>query len=434
MEFVIIGLLVVVIILIIIDIVLKKNKTEQLDYTRLDDKFKSNIELVNSNNNLLFEKLNIKFDGLEKNIKELENNFSQTKELLNTKLEYLLLNNNEANDKIKEKLSLEIKEFDKSMNLAFRQLKEDVNNDLEKIRKDNSEKIDKINETVNEKLEKTLEGKLKQSFDTVVEQIGGVNKAIGEIKGLANDVGSLKKVLTNVKTKGIVGEVILGNIIREILTPNQYEENIVLKANSKDPVEFAVKMPNGDGFIYLPIDSKFPLESYHKIKDAMEAGDADALKENRKILALRLKTFAKQISDKYIDITKTTDFGIMFLPIEGLYIEALELGLFDEIQREYKITLAGPTTLTAILNSLQMGFKTLAIQQKSADVFKLLEAIKAEFNRFAQTLEKTQKKIGEAGSELDALVGTRTKKIQSKLKNITEISYDDARLILDEDE
>ena len=193
-------------------------------------------------------------------------------------------------------------------------------------------------------------------------------------------------------------------------------------------------MPNGDGFIYLPIDSKFPLESYHKIKDAMEAGDADALKENRKILALRLKTFAKQISDKYIDITKTTDFGIMFLPIEGLYIEALELGLFDEIQREYKITLAGPTTLTAILNSLQMGFKTLAIQQKSADVFKLLEAIKAEFNRFAQTLEKTQKKIGEAGSELDALVGTRTKKIQSKLKNITEISYDDARLILDEDE
>ena len=434
MEFVIIGLLVVVIILIIIDIVLKKNKKEQLDYTRLDDKFKSNIELVNSNNNLLFEKLNIKFDGLEKNIKELENNFSQTKELLNTKLEYLLLNNNEANDKIKEKLSLEIKEFDKSMNLAFRQLKEDVNNDLEKIRKDNSEKIDKINETVNEKLEKTLEGKLKQSFDTVVEQIGGVNKAIGEIKGLANDVGSLKKVLTNVKTKGIVGEVILGNIIREILTPNQYEENIVLKANSKDPVEFAVKMPNGDGFIYLPIDSKFPLESYHKIKDAMEAGDADALKENRKILALRLKTFAKQISDKYIDITKTTDFGIMFLPIEGLYIEALELGLFDEIQREYKITLAGPTTLTAILNSLQMGFKTLAIQQKSADVFKLLEAIKAEFNRFAQTLEKTQKKIGEAGSELDALVGTRTKKIQSKLKNITEISYDDARLILDEDE
>lgn len=434
MEFVIIGLLVVVIILIIIDIVLKKNKKELIDYTRLDDKFKSNIELVNSNNNLLFEKLNIKFDGLEKNIKELENNFSQTKELLNTKLEYLLLNNNEANDKIKEKLSLEIKEFDKSMNLAFRQLKEDVNNDLEKIRKDNSEKIDKINETVNEKLEKTLEGKLKQSFDTVVEQIGGVNKAIGEIKGLANDVGSLKKVLTNVKTKGIVGEVILGNIIREILTPNQYEENIVLKANSKDPVEFAVKMPNGDGFIYLPIDSKFPLESYHKIKDAMEAGDADALKENRKILALRLKTFAKQISDKYIDITKTTDFGIMFLPIEGLYIEALELGLFDEIQREYKITLAGPTTLTAILNSLQMGFKTLAIQQKSADVFKLLEAIKAEFNRFAQTLEKTQKKIGEAGSELDALVGTRTKKIQSKLKNITEISYDDARLILDEDE
>ena len=193
-------------------------------------------------------------------------------------------------------------------------------------------------------------------------------------------------------------------------------------------------MPNGDGFIYLPIDSKFPLESYHRIKDAMEQGDSDALKESRKQLSVLLKTFAKQISDKYIDITRTTDFGIMFLPIEGLYIEALDLGLFEEIQREYKVTLAGPTTLTAILNSLQMGFKTLAIQQKSADVFKLLEAIKSEFNRFAITLEKTQKKIGDAGAELDALVGTRTKKIQSKLKNITDISYDHARLIIDEDE
>ena len=285
-----------------------------------------------------------------------------------------------------------------------------------------------------EKLEKTLEGKLKQSFDNVIEQIGGVNKAIGEIKGLANDVGSLKTVLTNVKTKGIVGEVILGNIISEILTTNQYEENVATRPKSTERVEFAVKLPRkDDGFIYLPIDSKLPLESYNKIKEGMDNGNPELIKEGRNDLKQALKKYAKDVSTKYIEVPNTTDFAIIFLPFEGLYIEALNLGLFEEIQREYKVTLAGPTTLTALLNSLQMGFKTLAIQKKSSDVFKLLGAVKTEFSKFAETLQKAQKKVDEASNELDNLVGTRTRMIQSKLKTIEYLDNEESKELIEQE-
>ena len=212
---------------------------------------------------------------------------------------------------------------------------------------------------------------------------------------------------------------------------DQYEENIVTKKNSSERVEFAIKMPGtDDDAVYLPIDSKLPLESYHKIKDGMETGNPDVIKEGRKELRNNIKKFAKDISEKYIDVPNTTDFAIMFLPIEGLYIEALDMGLFEEIQREYKVNIAGPTTLTAILNSLQMGFKTLIIQKKSADVFKLLGAVKTEFNKFAATLEKTQKKVGEASDELDKLVGTRTRMLQSKLKNVDSLDVSEANELL----
>ena len=266
----------------------------------------------------------------------------------------------------------------------------------------------------------------------MIEQIGGVNKAIGEIKGLANDVGSLKTVLTNVKTKGIVGEVILGNIISDILTVGQYEENCVTKEKSKERVEFAIKMPSDDNsFIYLPIDSKLPLESYHKIKEAMDNGNPELIKEGRNELRFAIRRYAKDINTKYIDVPNTTDFAIMFLPIEGLYIEALNMGLFEEIQREFKVNLAGPTTLTAILNSLQMGFKTLAIQKKSSDVFKLLGAVKTEFEKFAKTLQKAQQKVDEASNELDTLVGTRTRMIQSKLRSIEYLDEEESKELLE---
>ena len=376
-----------------------------------NEKLENQTRLLKESNNLLFRSLEIKFDNLEK--------------LTNKTYKDL-------NEKLKEKLSKELKEFTVTTKEELNKINLTLEKELKEIREDNTKKLDKINESVNEKLEKTLEGKLKQSFDNVIEQIGGVNKAIGEIKGLANDVGSLKTVLTNVKTKGIVGEVILGNIISDILTVGQYEENCVTKEKSKERVEFAIKMPSDDNsFIYLPIDSKLPLESYHKIKEAMDNGNPELIKEGRSELKQSIRKYAKDINTKYIDVPNTTDFAIMFLPIEGLYIEALNMGLFEEIQREFKVNLAGPTTLTAILNSLQMGFKTLAIQKKSSDVFKLLGAVKTEFEKFAKTLQKAQQKVDEASNELDTLVGTRTRMIQSKLRSIEYLDEEESKELLE---
>lgn len=401
-----------------------------------NEKLENQTRLLKESNNLLFRSLEIKFDNLEKIT-------NKTHQEVNEKLDYLYKfnyeffnkfqkDNNEEYEKIKEKLTKELKEFTLTTKEELNKINLTLEKELKEIREDNTKKLDKINESVNEKLEKTLEGKLKQSFDNVIEQIGGVNKAIGEIKGLANDVGSLKTVLTNVKTKGIVGEVILGNIISDILTVGQYEENCITKDKSKDRVEFAIKMPSDDNsFIYLPIDSKLPLESYHKIKEAMDNGNPELIKEGRSELKQSIRKYAKDINTKYIDVPNTTDFAIMFLPIEGLYIEALNMGLFEEIQREFKVNLAGPTTLTAILNSLQMGFKTLAIQKKSSDVFKLLGAVKTEFNKFADTLQKAQKKVDDASNELDSLVGTRTRMIQSKLRNIEYLDEEESKELLE---
>lgn len=431
----------------------------------VDLKLETNYKQLEQLNNSLFEKISIKLDNYEKEIEKLKKDNEALKDFINVKFTNIAKDNSdfydkviklthEENDKVREKLSEEIKEFNKQVKETLKdfddtlkekmkvftdsnketleKLEKNVKENLENIRKDNTEQLDKINVTVGEKLEKTLEGKLKDSFDNVIKQIGNVNEAMGEIKGLASDVGSLKNVLTNVKTKGIVGEVILGNIIKEILTVNQYEENVVTKKNSQERVEFAIKMPgDNDNFIYLPIDSKLPLESYQKIKDGMEKGDSEMIKEARKALKHSIKQYAKDISTKYIDVPNTTDFAIMFLPIEGLYIEALDMGLFEEIQREYKVNIAGPTTLTAILNALQMGFKTLVIQKKSSEVFKLLGAVKTEFSKFADVLEKTQKKVGEASSELDKLVGTRTRMIRSKLNDIEGLDEQESTQLIE---
>jgi len=469
----IIGIVLLVVILFTQVIILKNKGTNntltikdvkeinERMYEKVNEKLNSQTNLFEEKNKSLFDKISVQIASLQKQISLNNKDINDKLELITTSQKEFFANffkdNKEVTDKMIEKLSAEIKEFNKqvtetlnnfSKNMkdtikefndrsdkSFEKLEKTVKDNLTEIRTDNNKKLEEINVTVGEKLEKTLEGRLKQSFDNVIEQIGGVNKAIGEIKGLASDVGSLKTVLTNVKTKGIVGEVILGNIIKEILTTGQYEENVATKINSNERVEFAIKMPgvNDDEYVYLPIDSKLPLESYHKIKEGLDVGNADLIKEGRSELRNSIRKYAKDINTKYIDVPNTTDFAIMFLPIEGLYIEALNLGLFEEIQREYKVNIAGPTTLTAILNALQMGFKTLIIQKKSADVFKLLAAVKKEFNKFAETLEKTQKKVGEASDELDKLVGTRTRKIQSKLKNIASISDEEATLLLEDE-
>lgn len=418
LDYIIILLLVVVIVLLIILLIRKNNN----DSTKTNEKINEINNLIDVKFSNLKEVLDLKNEMMFKEIQTLTHKLNDMSIMLGTKFEDIIKNNYESYNKVKEQLAIEIKDFNKTTNESLNKINDVVNHNLKMLRDENSEKLEKINVAVSEKLEKTLEGRLKQSFDSVIEQIGGVNKAIGEIKGLASDVGSLKSVLTNVKTKGIVGEVILGNIIKDILTVDQYEQNFVTKVGSSERVEFAIKMPAlEDEYIYLPIDSKLPLESYHKIKDNMEIGNPDGIKEGRKELKAAIKKYAKDISEKYIDVPNTCDFAIMFLPIEGLYIEVLDMNIFEEIQREFKVNIAGPTTLTAILNSLQMGFKTLVIQKKSADVFKLLGAVKTEFEKFASTLEKTQKKFNEASFELDKLVGTRTRMIQSKLKNIQKL-------------
>ena len=444
--------LVLVIILLILYVrpksnsILSNSNLEQIKKIILDsckdsnelfvEKVKVNLDaqsnVIKEKNDSLFSSLNIRLDNFEK---EIESNKSSIESIKKENQEFysrVIKESNDSNEKIISQLSLGIKELKLDLEKTLDKLEGTVKENLTQIRNDSNDKLDKINVTVSEKLEKTLEGKLKESFDSVVSQIGSVNKAIGEIKGLANDVGSLKTVLTNVKTKGIVGEVILGNIIKDILTVSQYEENVITKVGSSDRVEFAIKMPGQeDEFIYLPIDSKLPLEDYHKIKEGMETGNPELIKEGRNKLRQSIRKYAKDIADKYIDVPNTTDFGIMFLPIEGLYIEALDMGLFEEIQRDFKVNLAGPTTLTAILNALQMGFKTLVIQKKSADVFKLLGAVKTEFAKFAETLDKAQKKVNAASDELDNLVGARTKKIRSKLNQIESLTEEETRELLE---
>ncbi|MDD2402657.1 MAG: DNA recombination protein RmuC [Clostridia bacterium] len=305
-------------------------------------------------------------------------------------------------------------------------MRETIATQLKALQEDNSKKIEKMRETVDEKLHKTLEQRLGESFKLVSDRLELVHKGLGEMQSLATGVGDLKKVLSNVKTRGILGEIQLGNILEQLLTPEQYSKNIATKKGSRENVEFAIKLPGQNEpneCVYLPIDSKFPLEIYHHVVDAYEKGDQSGIESATKNLDNCIKKNAKDIRDKYIDPPNTTDFGIMFLPIEGLYAEVVRRpSLIEALQRDYKIIITGPTTLAALLNSLQMGFKTLAIEKHSSEVWKVLGAVKTEFKKFGDVLGRAQDKINQASNEMDTLVGVRTRQIQRKLSNIQEIS------------
>lgn len=300
---------------------------------------------------------------------------------------------------------------------------QELNRQLETMIVRNEQKLDQMRATVDEKLQKTLEDRISQSFKLVSERLEQVHRGLGEMQTLAAGVGDLKKVLSNVKTRGILGEIQLGAILEEILTQEQYEENIATKKGSSDRVEFAIKLPGDDdgNTVYLPIDAKFPADSYSKLVDAYDKGNVEEISAAVKQLERSIKVFAKSIHDKYIDPPNTTDFGIMFLPFEGLYAEVVRRGMVETLQREYKISIAGPTTMAAILNSLQMGFKTLSIQKHSGEVWNVLGAVKTEFDKFEQVLSATQQRINQANDELDKLIGTRTRKIQSKLRNVVSL-------------
>ena len=294
---------------------------------------------------------------------------------------------------------------------------------LTALQEDNSKKLEQMRETVDEKLQKTLEDKIGQSFKLVSERLEQVYKGLGEMQTLASGVGDLKKVLSNVKTRGILGEIQLGAILEQMMSNEQYDTNVATKPGSREVVEYAVKLPSEDGSItYLPIDAKFPLDLYSALVDAYDLGDTAAIEQAAKLLDTRIKGCAKDIRDKYIDPPNTTDFAIMFLPIEGLYAEVVRRGLVETLQRDYKVSIAGPTTMSALLNSLQMGFKTLAIQKRSGEVWKVLGGVKTEFDNFAGVLSVTQQRLNQANNELDKLVGVRTRQIQKKLKDVSSVA------------
>lgn len=298
-------------------------------------------------------------------------------------------------------------------------IRHSVENRLNYIQEDNNKKLEEMRKTVDERLQHSIEEKMNRSFSLVNERLEQVYKGLGEMQSLAVGVGDLKKVLSNVKTRGILGEIQLSAILSEILSPEQYEENVATKKGSKNVVEFAVKLPSDDDkFIYLPIDSKFPGDTYAALRDAIDEGDKIKIDLAAKALITRIKSEAKDIHDKYIDPPYTTEFAIMFLPFEGLYSEAVNRGLVEILQRDYKVNIAGPSTMAALLNSLQMGFKTLAVQKRSAEVWEILGAVKQEFDKFGDVLEATQQRLDQANKELDKLVGVRTRQIQRKLKDV----------------
>ncbi len=346
-------------------------------------------------------------------------------------LSILTLTNEKKLDSMRET----IEHLSESNEKRLEALRNAIDGKLKQIQEDNSRQLEQMRATVDEKLQGTLEKRLGESFKQVSERLEQVHKGLGEMQALATGVGDLKRVLTNVKTRGMWGEIQLETLLEQILTPEQYERNVQTKENSGEVVEFAVRLPGrGDGdsreVVWLPIDAKFPIEDYQRLVDAQESGDPGAAEQSAKMLSATIKNCAKTICDKYLNPPATTDFGIMFLPTEGLYAEVIRrTWLVESLQRECRVIVAGPTTLAALLNSLQMGFRTLAIQKRSSEVWKLLGAVKTEFGKFGTTLEGVKKKLDQATNTMDD-AAKRSRAIERKLRNVQELPSEEAQVLL----
>lgn len=410
MEIFVLILLILILLLLGI-LVLRKNENHT---DGLADAFRLSLQ----------QEFSIQRTELSKNLKENREELTQGI----TRLTDLTLKN--AKDD-REELRKTLQQFQEAFtqnvnafNMLQKQKFEQMALKQDELAKTTELRLEKVRATVDEKLHKTLEDRLGKSFERVTTQLLEVQKGLGEMQNLATGVGDLKRVLTNVKTRGVLGEIQLGNILEQILAPEQYEANVKTRPHADTLVEFAIRLPGkqDDKSIYLPIDAKFPQEDYIRLQTAYELGDPQQVETSQKALLRSVKSFAKDISQKYIEPPYTTDFGIMFLPTEGLYAELARFpDLIAQLQREYKIIITGPTTLAAMLNSLQMGFKTLAIQKRSSEVWQVLSAVKKEFVTFGGVLEKAQKKIKEADTEIEKMVTTRTKMMLSKLKKVEKI-------------
>ncbi|MCL5097534.1 MAG: DNA recombination protein RmuC [Candidatus Omnitrophica bacterium] len=314
------------------------------------------------------------------------------------------------------------------------ELRTTVDGKLKELQTDNANKLEEMRRTVDEKLQGTLDKRLGESFKLVSERLEQVHKGLGEMRTLANGVGDLKRVLTNVKTRGTWGEMQLGNLLEQILTPDQYALNVLTKPSGRESVEFAIKLPGRDEpdgkVVWLPIDAKFPKEDYERLVEASERGDAAAVEQASKDLEIRVRSQARDIRDKYIEPPHTTDFGLLYLPTEGLFAEVLRRpGLVDSVQREQRVVIVGPTTLAALLNSLQMGFRTLAIQKRSSEVWKVLGAVKTEFGKFGDILDKVKKKLDETGNTIEE-AAHRSRQLERKLKKVEALPAAEATALL----
>lgn len=336
-------------------------------------------------------------------------------------------------ERLRTELYQQLTDIRQELNKSHLETRDATDRRLQAIQESNEKRLEEMRQTVEEKLEKTLQTRLQSSFETVSKQLESVNRGLGEMQTVARDVGSLNKVLSGTKTRGIMGELQLGQIIEDILTPSQYEREFATVSGSSERVEYAVKLPGqteGD-YIYLPIDSKFPLADYYRLEDAYESGDKDQIDLHRKNLLAAIKRFAKDIQSKYLNPPETTNFGVLFLPTEGLYSEVVRNPIFfDDLRRQENIVIAGPTTLSALLNSLSVGFKTLNIQRSADDISKVLGNVKLEFGKFSDLLLKAQKQLNQASSNIDKLLTTRTNAIERSLRAIDLYEDDQTKGLL----
>ena len=340
---------------------------------------------------------------------------------------------NQELTELRRELYQHLTEIRQELNQSLLQNRDATDQRLQALQTSNEKRLEEMRQTVEEKLEKTLQTRLQASFETVSKQLESVNRGLGEMQNVARDVGTLNKVLSNTKTRGIMGELQLGQIIEDILTPNQYEREFATVSGSSERVEYAIKMPGqpGDDYVYLPIDSKFPLADYYRLEEAYEEGDKDQIDLYRKTLLASIKRFAKDISSKYLNPPETTNFGILFLPTEGLYSEVVRNPeFFDGLRRNEQIVVAGPSTLSALLNSLSVGFKTLNIQKSANDISKILGNVKGEFGKFGDILVKAQKHLSNASSNLDELLTRRTNAIERTLRTIELYEDDQTKSLL----
>ena len=346
-------------------------------------------------------------------------------------------NNKDLNELIRQKFSdfnRQQSELNQQSAQSIKEVRENIEKQLKAIREDNNIQLKEMRNTVDEKLQITLEKRLGESFKQVSERLELVHKGLGEMQNIATGVGDLKKVLSNVKTRGVLGEYQLENILEQLLTPDQYSKNVATKKGSQAHVEFAIKLPgkDSDQEVWMPVDSKFPIENYQVLQNAYEEGEKSKIESCQKVLLKSVESFARDISEKYLDPPHTTDFAIMFLPVESLYAEILRHpGLFEILQRKYRVTVTGPTTLSALLNSLQMGFRTLAVQKRSSEVWKILEAVKTEFDKFSDQLDKVDKQITTASKSLNDLRVTRTSVMSRKLKDVGTLEINEAKDVLE---